>query len=58
MAPSNAVEQTLREPDKVMQIGGTTIKIFAPEPVSEAEHERRRKEVAKAIARCLQGMQQ
>ncbi|RIV26721.1 hypothetical protein D2Q93_04170 [Alicyclobacillaceae bacterium I2511] len=49
-----AVPDVGREPDMVLQIGGTTCKIFGPGPMSEGERQRRHDAVVRAVAKCLE----
>lgn len=46
-----------KAPDRVMQVGGTTIKIFAPAPASEAERKVRHDAIVRAVARCIESQQ-
>ncbi|GMA50097.1 hypothetical protein GCM10025857_14540 [Alicyclobacillus contaminans] len=42
-----------RKPDAIYRFGNSTVRVFGPGPLSDEERERRRKEVAKAVVRCL-----
>lgn len=43
----------VRKPDAEIQVGGTKIKIFAPEELAEAEQQYRHQEIVRSIADCL-----
>lgn len=47
-----------RQPDKVMQIGGTSIKIFGPGVLSDSEREVRHRAIVRAVAACLKSQSQ
>ncbi|MFD1673390.1 hypothetical protein [Alicyclobacillus fodiniaquatilis] len=44
---------TTRKPDAEMQVGGTKIKIFAPEGLTEAEQQYCHQEIVRSVADCL-----
>ncbi|WDL98160.1 hypothetical protein [Alicyclobacillus sp. ALC3] len=54
MAQNAATMNAGKVPAMVRQIGGTTIRVYAPDPVSEEEAKRIRERIARAVARCLE----
>ncbi|EPZ44654.1 hypothetical protein [Alicyclobacillus acidoterrestris] len=55
MRPSEGIQTTTSvRPDKEMHIGGTRIRIFAPQPMSAAQRQTRHQAVVNIVAKYYQ----